>query len=75
MLCSSCGTEIGDAVDCTACRSAADPESAPNAPELQPVARRALFSPAWLELRVRSVFVNTPRGFSGTFNWKRTSGR
>jgi len=40
--------------------------------EAQTVGRQVLFSAAaWLELRVRSVFVNNPRGFSDALKRKR----
>jgi hypothetical protein len=67
MLCSTCGTEIGDALDCPGCRPAVDPAEPSVGAQSQPVGRHALFSAAaWFELRVRSVFVNNPRGYSDT---------
>jgi hypothetical protein len=67
MLCSTCGTEIGDALECPACRLAVDRTAPSAAAEAHGGGRRSLFSAtAWLELRVRSVFVNNPRGFSDT---------
>jgi hypothetical protein len=67
MLCSACGSEIGDAVDCAACRAGATTGRAPTHPSSSPPSRKrsAIFSAgAWLELRVRSVFATNPRGFS-----------
>lgn len=74
MLCSFCGTEMGDALSCPACRPVTDDEDGAGSSVSwvwtdQPVRRSgAIFSAAvWLELRVRSVFAATPRGFSQTF--------
>jgi hypothetical protein len=74
MMCSFCGTEMGAASSCAACRLDADDEDITGAsvstfwtdrPGKRPA---AIFSAAaWLELRVRSVFAANPRGFSETF--------
>jgi hypothetical protein len=64
MLCAICGAEIGDAVNCPDCCPAVDPNQLAESRNSSTTPPTALFSAAWLELRVRSVFVNSPRGFS-----------
>jgi hypothetical protein len=69
MLCSACGSEIGDAVECAACHGGAVEREITRPSYSSPsAARSAIFSAAaWLELRVRSVFATNPRGFSQQF--------
>jgi len=69
MLCSACGSEIGDSIECAACHAGAAGHDATRPSDSQPSgARSAIFSTAaWLELRVRSVFATNPRGFSQQF--------
>lgn len=64
MLCAFCGAEIGDAVNCPDCHPTVDPNELAQSRNSSTTPPPALFSGAWLELRVRSVFVNSPRGFS-----------